>query len=180
MKIRQSLLNAFVVVLIVSAALWATQAIEDGDIDGGVITGATVAPAYAWDGDSWVRVAMGEGAASGGALRVIGAASLPFHGTNLQTTHTLVSAALTMGDLQCTNTDASNFAFLQIFDTTSDVTPGTTVPDTHLGIPAASVNVGFRMPIQFSNGLTVAATTTPTGSTMVDADEVACSGTYAQ
>lgn len=58
------------------------------------------------------------------------------------------------------------FIYLQVFDTTSAVTVGTTTPDKVFGIPpTASANVEFTNGIRISDGIKIACTTTATGST---------------
>ena len=60
----------------------------------------------------------------------------------------------------------TSVAYVQIFNTTGAVTLGTTAPDLTLGIPAsAGANVEFTQGIMLTNGIKLAATTTPTGST---------------
>lgn len=57
----------------------------------------------------------------------------------------------------------SSMTYVQFYDTTSAVTVGTTLPDFFLGIPAnGAANV--HLPIKFTKGIKIAATTTRTGA----------------
>ena len=75
------------------------------------------------------------------------------------------AAGLVLGDYQCGNADATNYAYLQMFDTTGAVTLGTTVPSRVLSLPPLGGTIGPLVPLWFANGLKVYATTTPGGST---------------
>lgn len=66
----------------------------------------------------------------------------------------------------CSGNPNAAVSYIQIFDaaSTDAVTVGTTTPTAVVPLPASTpVNVVLSMP--FRNGIVVAATTTPTGST---------------
>lgn len=82
----------------------------------------------------------------------------------LTTVQTVSTTPTTSAPGQCTNADASsNWAYLQLFDTTGPITLGTTTPTAFYGIPPGG---GSLIPIMnFYSGIKVAATTTTTGGT---------------
>jgi hypothetical protein len=69
---------------------------------------------------------------------------------------------------QCTNSDATHFAFIQIFNVAAaSVTMGTTAPAKFVGIPPAS-NAGFTFSLvgnQYATAISAGAATTATGGT---------------
>lgn len=85
-----------------------------------------------------------------------------------------------LGSLLCYNPNSA-VAYVQIFNaTTANVTLGTTVPTWFLPVQATTMN-GFNLPIgsgyQFSTAISIAATTTPLGST-ANSTALSCSFGY--
>lgn len=79
-----------------------------------------------------------------------------------------------------TNATLTNYAFIQMFDKDSDdVTVGTTTPDLSIFVPAGpgGVDMVFPYGIQWHKGLTIAATTTATGSS-APATAIVCNIIY--
>ena len=104
-----------------------------------------------------------------------GTGSAPYVKTALSTTVTLVKAGKVSlaGFFQYNPSNAA--AYVQFFDVSSagDVTLGTTVPTFVIGAATGSFSQGqFCKPIQFTNGMAIAATTTPTGSSAPSAANV--------
>lgn len=78
---------------------------------------------------------------------------------------TVSSAAGVFGGYFISNSDATNFAYVQIFDTTGSVTLGVTTPKIVLGIPpTAGANIEFSVGIPISAGIKLAVTSTATGA----------------
>jgi hypothetical protein len=78
---------------------------------------------------------------------------------------TLFGTAKDIGFIDCDNQNNA-FTYVQLFDTTGAVTLGSTSPDMFIPIPPASAGwVNSSNGITFANGIKLAATTTPTGST---------------
>lgn len=91
-----------------------------------------------------------------------------FMNTSLSNTKTAVKGtAGNFHGLHATNFSNSAVTWLQFFNkTTANVTVGSTTPDFIIGIPpGGAIDNQFPIPYSFSNALTVAATTTSTGST---------------
>lgn len=81
----------------------------------------------------------------------------------LTTTVTTVGIAPgTLFWVQCYN-PAAAVSYVQIFDTTGAVTLGTTPPTVAFGFPASSSQL-LSLDMGISNGIKVAATTTPNGN----------------
>ena len=96
-----------------------------------------------------------------------GGASPYFNSALLATAVQIKGTAATLYNLTVFNTTAS-IAYVQIFNAlATNVTVGTTVPTLSFEIPASGTYdlQGTGVGLAFSNGLTVAATTTATGST---------------
>jgi hypothetical protein len=72
-----------------------------------------------------------------------------------------------LADVVCSNNDATNPAYLQIFDTTAGVTLGSTTPLLFVYVPPKSPGGATNLNRRLSNGLKVAATTTASGATGV-------------
>ncbi|MDE2096641.1 MAG: hypothetical protein KGL39_05285 [Patescibacteria group bacterium] len=72
-----------------------------------------------------------------------------------------------LGMLQCTN-NAAAVTYFQVYNVAQgSVTVGTTLPTLSIAVPATS-SAGFALPVsgmQFSTAISIAATTTATGST---------------
>jgi hypothetical protein len=86
---------------------------------------------------------------------------------SLTTAATVSSAAGKFGGYMFNNPN-NGTAYIQVFDTTSAITLGTTTPTFVVPIPAgASANVEFAGGIAMASGIKLAATTTATGSTTV-------------
>jgi hypothetical protein len=108
--------------------------------------------------------ALAAGQAAAQNLSTEGSAS--FVASGLTTTVTTVKTSAGMLSwFACSNSNASA-EFVQVFDTTSSVTLGTTTPKLALpigpsGVTALAIPIGSN----FLNGIKIAATTTPTGST---------------
>lgn len=66
---------------------------------------------------------------------------------------------------QCTNADATNWAYVQIFDVAGTPIAGTTANKQSFGIPPAGGSIVPTSPLLFVNSIKVAATTTATGAT---------------
>jgi len=82
------------------------------------------------------------------------------------TVFTVASGAKVLDSLICINPDASATAYVQLFNTTSSVTLGTTVPDAFVSCPPGKSNCGgTNINWNFSTGVKAAATTTATNST---------------
>lgn len=80
-------------------------------------------------------------------------------------TTTPVSIKATKGQVafySCANANAS-LVYLQFFDTTGTVTPGTTVPRMALAVKASDVS-GLYVNVNFYKAIQVIAATTPTGA----------------
>jgi hypothetical protein len=90
----------------------------------------------------------------------------PFLDNGQSTTVTTVKgSAGELGAYHCVNPNAA-VSYVQIFDTASTVTLGTTTPVLSLGLPASDGgNIEWGMGVHFANGIKVAVTTTATGST---------------
>ena len=87
--------------------------------------------------------------------------------TALTTTATVSSAAGKFAGYMFYNPNTS-VGYIQVFDTTSAPTLGTTAPTFVVPIPpGAAANVEFANGIAIANGIKIAATTTATGSTTV-------------
>jgi hypothetical protein len=81
------------------------------------------------------------------------------------TVTTVKGGAGELGAYHCLKPNSAA-AYVQIFDTSSTVTLGTTIPGLTLGLPAGDGgNLEWTMSIHFANPVKVAATTTATGST---------------
>jgi hypothetical protein len=81
------------------------------------------------------------------------------------TVRTVKGSAGKLGGYYIYNPNTS-VAYVQLFDTASSVTLGTTVPDVVLGIPAsAGANLLNDTGIDFTTGIKFAVTTTATGNT---------------
>ena len=81
------------------------------------------------------------------------------------TVTTVKGSAGELGAYHCLNPNSTP-AYVQVFDTLSTVTLGTTIPVLSLGLPASDGgNLEWGMGIHFANAIKVAATTTATGST---------------
>jgi hypothetical protein len=81
------------------------------------------------------------------------------------TVFTVASGASIIDSMICFNPHASADAYVQMFNTTSSVTLGTTVPDAFIPCPHAQNCGGTNINWNFGTGWKVAATTTSTGST---------------
>jgi len=86
------------------------------------------------------------------------------------TVQTIKNAAGQLGMLYCYNPHSA-VGYVQLFDTTSSVTLGTTAPNEIYGIPTVQSGGLAMTPIgiQYSNAIKVAATTTATGSSALGA-----------
>lgn len=69
--------------------------------------------------------------------------------------------------IEVSNPDGANNAYLQVFDAASgDVTPGTTTPKQSYFVPAlGSVLMSLSNGMRFDTAISIAGTTTATGST---------------
>ena len=92
----------------------------------------------------------------------------PYRKSNLTNTKTEVNASATaIYGIHVFNPDAAAM-YLQLFNAlAANVTVGTTVPDLSFGIPGGggSLTLIFPLPIDFATALTIASTTSATGST---------------
>lgn len=91
----------------------------------------------------------------------------PYSNTALSNTKVAaVANACRVFNLQIWNPGAAT-AYVQFFDALSaDVTVGSTVPTRVRSVPAGGgIDTGYFAPLRFNAALTIAATTTPTGST---------------
>lgn len=70
----------------------------------------------------------------------------------------------TLGFIQCLNPNASTSEYVQVFDTISAVTLGTTVPKASFGF-AGGQSTTVYPDGNFAKGIKIAATTTAAGST---------------
>jgi hypothetical protein len=93
--------------------------------------------------------------------------------TSLTSTATISGSAGKFGGIMFMNLNSAP-AYIQVFDTTSAVTLGTTTPTFVIPIPANATAANgvaavheFSVGISIANGIKVAATTTATGSTTV-------------
>ena len=78
---------------------------------------------------------------------------------------TVKGSAGELGAYHCLNPNTTS-AYVQIFDTASTVTLGSTTPVLSLGLPASDGgNLEWGMGVHFANGIKVAVTTTATGNT---------------
>ncbi len=102
------------------------------------------------------------GAITGGGASIFSSTSLTSTKVAVKTTGGTVSF------IQLANTgNSAALCYLQVFDATAaNVTVGTTTPTLVLAVAAATVlTAPLNVPLQFSNAITVAATTTATGLT---------------
>ena len=120
--------------------------------------------------------------ATGGESCVPGWIPKLLNGLSTTVTSVKNSAPASLGLVYCYNENSSGTpAYIQIFDvaTAAGVTLGTTVPKLSLGIPGAqSSGVGpSAVGVSFFNGIQVAVTTTPTGSS-APSSPMDCNVTY--
>lgn len=104
----------------------------------------------------------------GNSAAATGVAGLPVVTAALSgTVVTVTSGPAVLDSFQCSNSDATNWAYVQVWDTAGVVTPGTTVAKQSYGLAPAGngVLIGPTRPLQFFNAIKVAATTTATGAT---------------
>jgi len=100
-------------------------------------------------------------------LRMAIGSDTHFNAAATATVTLVIDGAAVLYQLEVSNPDNSEFAFLQIFDDIpANVTLGTTAPKQSYVLPGnGGADKFFNVPINFDNAISYAVTITPTGST---------------
>lgn len=137
-------------------------------------TGVPAAGAMGFDGTNYQRLSTNTSGVQNINLSPSSTGGwTPFFVNTVTSTVTVSSAAGKFGGYMLINLNSAP-AYLQVFDTTGAVTLGTTTPTFVLAIPAnatpangLAANLELTVGVSIANGIKIAATTTPNGSTTV-------------